>query len=70
MADAHLTEWFENLPARMVFQPGGQLRMNVQRAIDIGAVKRIVAGAEAVHILIDIRRPYNRPIMISRPEGV
>ena len=68
MADAHLSVWFENLPARTVFQPGGQLRINVQRAIDIGAVKRIVDGAEVAHILIDIKRPYSRPIMVAGDE--
>jgi hypothetical protein len=59
MADAYLPVWVHDLPARFVFQPDGSLRAKVRRAVDMGVV-RVVAGAELVHVMVDVRRPYSR----------
>lgn len=37
------------------------MRMRVKEMVEIGVVKRIIAGPVRCHLLIDIKRPYSRP---------
>lgn len=60
-ADAYRPVWVENLPASFVFQPDGKLRDKIARAVQM-KVCRVIAGAEACHIMIDIKRPYYRAL--------
>lgn len=60
MADAYLPHVVENVPAFFAFQPDGRLREKVSHAVALGVV-RVIAGPEACHIVVDIRRPYSRP---------
>lgn len=60
-ADAYLPVWVDDLPAEFVFQPGGLMRMRLKCAAKVGVVKRVIAGPERCHVLVDIKRPYCRP---------
>lgn len=68
MADAYLPVWLHDIPAYMVFQPGGCLRENVRHAVDQNVV-RVFAGPTACHIRIDIQRPYFRAISSPSIQG-
>jgi len=63
MADAYLPVMICNLPVAMFFQPGGALRQNIA-AMPKGVV-RVIAGATECHCIIDIKRPYFRPIITA-----
>lgn len=60
MPDMLLPVTVRELPIRFAFQPDGQVRDKVFRAIKMGVVK-IVAGPEKCHAVIDVKRPYFRP---------
>jgi hypothetical protein len=61
MADAYLAIWVRGLPINFVFA-GSALREKLRHYRDIGVIKKIVAGAEAADILIDVREPYTKPV--------
>ena len=62
MARVHyLPVWVYDLPASFAFQPGGQLRENVRAAVASGAAK-VIAGPVRCHVMIDVQRPYYRPV--------
>ena len=56
-----------DLPAKFVFQPDGAMREKVSRAVTLGVV-RVIAGAEKCNVVVDIKRPYFRP-MAAELEG-
>lgn len=66
MADAYLPVIVEDLPASFVFQPDGAVRQAI-RLMPPGLVK-VIAGAEKCHVIIDIKRPYYRPLSIPSSE--
>ena len=51
-----------DLPASFVFQPDGAMRENVARAVSMGVV-RVIVGAEKCNVVVDIKRPYFRPVL-------
>ena len=59
MTGALLPVWVYGLPAEFVFQPDGGLREPVRRCIDKRVV-RVIAGPTACHVMVDVKRPYNR----------
>ena len=61
MADMYLPVTVHNLPIRFAFQPDGQLRERVRRAVDMG-ICRVIAGPEECHVVVDVKRPYFRAI--------
>ena len=66
MADAYLPVIVKDLPANFVFQPDGAVRQAI-RSMPSGVVK-VIAGAEKCHVIIDIKRPYYRPLSIIGSE--
>lgn len=60
MADAFLPVLFADLPAEFVFEHGGRLRWPFEHA-QRQRVVRIIAGPTLCDVIVDIRRPYNRP---------
>lgn len=60
-ADAYLPVWVHDLPIAFAMQPGGALRDNVRRAVDMGVV-RVIAGPTQCHVMVDIKRPYYRAL--------
>lgn len=60
-ADAYLPVWVYDLPAEFCFQPDGRLLEAVARAVHMGVV-RVIAGATAAHVMVDVKRPYFRAI--------
>ena len=63
MADAYLPVCIRHLPAAFAFD-GHALKAAVRTYVDQGIV-RVIAGPEACHMIVDIRRPYWRP---ARPQ--
>ena len=53
-----------DLPVSMVMH-GGNLRPDVRSYVDQGVV-RVIAGPESVHLIIDVKRPYERPQRLPR----
>jgi hypothetical protein len=63
MADAYLPITVTDIPCYWVFQPDGHLRDRI-RSLPTGVV-RVIAGAEKCHVVIDIKRPYFRPVSMG-----
>lgn len=61
VADMLLPVLVENLPAAFVFQPDGHPRDKVRRSVSMG-VTRVIAGPEQCHVIVDVKRPYFRPL--------
>lgn len=49
------------LPASFFFGDDGKLRPKVKQLTTVGVV-RVIAGPEQCHAVIDIKRPYYRPV--------
>lgn len=62
---SHHPVWVTDLPAAFVFQPDGRLRERIARAVSMKVV-RVVAGAERCHVMVDVKRPYYRPVADER----
>jgi hypothetical protein len=60
-ADQYLSETVYNLPAQFVFQPGGQLREKVARAVSMSAAK-VIAGPTECHLVLNIKWPYYKGV--------
>lgn len=60
-AAAYLPVLVKDVPVDMLFS-GSALRPTVAHYVAVGVVK-IVAGPERCHVLIDIQRPYHRPVV-------
>jgi hypothetical protein len=77
MADAYLPHTVHDLPIPFAFEDSGRLRASFEHYQRQGVI-RVIAGAEACHVVVDVRRPYSRPCrtvawdqsLIQRPEGV
>ena len=65
MADAYLPVCIRHLSIGFAFD-GHALKLNVRSYVDQGIV-RVIAGPEACHLIVDIRRPYWRP---ARPQPI
>jgi len=60
-ADMLLPVTVRNQPIWFAFQPDGVLRDKVRRAVSMGVVK-VIAGPEQCHLIVDVKRPYYKPV--------
>lgn len=63
MADAYLPVTVHHVPVEQVFDVQGRLLPNIQHYAQMGVV-RVIAGALACHLVIDVKRPYYRPASV------
>jgi hypothetical protein len=58
--DGYLPVWVNHLPAAFAFDALGNLKPAIRDYVRQGVV-RVVAGPLAVHLCVDVQRPYFRP---------
>ena len=63
MADKYLPAVVRNVPAEWLFGRDGRLLPKVQRYRE-NEVVRVIAGPTLAHVVIDVKRPYDRPRQI------
>lgn len=64
MADAYLPVTVRDIPVDVVFDDTGAMRPNYAHAARLG-VARIIAGPTLCDVVVDIRRPYYRPLRLE-----